>query len=62
MNELIIYSILLIALLAHLGMAMALYVKINRSKALSFHEKNKWRLKALLFPAYYWFVFKDLNG
>jgi hypothetical protein len=59
MTELIIYSILLIALLAHLGMAMALYVKINRSKALSFHEKNNWRLKALLLPVYYWFAFRN---
>ncbi len=62
MTELIIYSLLFIALLAHLVMAMALYGKIKRSKKLSFHQKNNWRLKALIFPAYYWFAFSKEHG
>ncbi|SHN20334.1 hypothetical protein SAMN04488057_11090 [Cyclobacterium lianum] len=58
MNELIIYSILLLMVLTHLILASLLYRKINRDKQLSFHEKNDWRLRALVFPAYYWFAYK----
>lgn len=58
MTELLIYSILLIAVLAHLGMTILMYKKINSNKTLSFHEKNQWRLRALVFPAYYWFAFQ----
>ncbi|WP_114747690.1 hypothetical protein [Pleomorphovibrio marinus] len=59
MTELILYSLLLLALLAHITFAMVFYRKINKNKTLSFREKNDWRLKALIFPAYYWFVFKN---
>lgn len=58
MTELIIYGILLIAVLAHLIFASLLYKKINADPNLGFHEKNDWRLKALIFPAYFWFAFK----
>ena len=58
MTELIIYSLLLLGVLAHLIFASLLYKKINADTHLDFHEKNEWRLKALIFPAYYWFAFK----
>ncbi|MBD3630409.1 hypothetical protein [Cyclobacterium sp.] len=58
MNELILYSVLLLLVLTHLVLASLLYRKINKNTRLSFHEKNDWRLKALIFPAYYWFQYK----
>ena len=58
MNELIIYSVLLFLVLSHLIMASLFYRQISKNKLLSFHEKNDWRLKALIFPAFYWFLFK----
>jgi hypothetical protein len=58
MTELIIYILLLIAILAHVILATMLYKRISKDQALSFHEKNNWRLKALTFPAYFWIAFK----
>nr|MBI1229065.1 hypothetical protein [Cytophagales bacterium] len=58
MTELFIYSVLLVGVLTHLIFAALLYKKINADPHLGFHEKNEWRLKALVFPAYFWFVFK----
>jgi hypothetical protein len=48
----------LLLVLAHLVMASLFYRQINKNPRLSFHEKNDWRLKALVFPAYYWFRYK----
>jgi hypothetical protein len=59
MIELIIYSLLLLAVLTHLIVASLLYKKINADQALDFQEKNNWRLKALIFPAYFWFTFRN---
>lgn len=58
MTELIIYSLLLLGVLAHLIFASLLYKKINADPHLGFQEKNDWRLKALIFPAYFLFAFK----
>lgn len=58
MIELILYSILFVAILAHLVLASVIYKKINADPSLSFHQKNQWRLRALIFPAYYWFAFR----
>ena len=58
MNELIIYSVLLFLVLSHLVMASLFYTQISKNERLSFHEKNAWRLKALIFPIGYWFLFK----
>jgi hypothetical protein len=60
MKELIVYSLLLFLVLAHLVMASLFYRHINNNKSLSFNEKNDWRLKALIFPAYYWICYKKL--
>tara|TARA_R110001592_G_scaffold363389_2_gene686988 strand:+ start:12561 stop:12764 length:204 start_codon:yes stop_codon:yes gene_type:complete len=58
MNELILYSVMLFLVLGHLLMASLFYRQISKNKFLSFHEKNDWRLKALIFPLGYWFLFK----
>ncbi|WP_162342470.1 hypothetical protein [Cyclobacterium salsum] len=58
MTELILYTAALLLVLAHLLMASLFYRHINNNPRLSFHEKNDWRLKALVFPAYYWFRYK----
>lgn len=58
MNELILYSAALLLVLVHLLMASLFYRHINNNPSLSFHEKNDWRLKALVFPAYFWFRYK----
>jgi len=58
MKELITYSILLLLVLAHLVMASLFYRHINKNEGLSFKEKNNWRLKALIFPALYWILYK----
>ncbi|WP_209332732.1 hypothetical protein [Lunatimonas salinarum] len=58
MTELIIYSVLLLAIIAHLVLASIMYKEINADTSLSFHEKNQWRLRALIFPAYFWFAFQ----
>lgn len=58
MTELLVHTILLIAVLAHLVLASVMYKKINADPSLSFHQKNQWRLRALIFPAYYWFAFR----
>ncbi|SEJ04218.1 hypothetical protein SAMN05192553_10288 [Cyclobacterium xiamenense] len=62
MNELIGYAVALLLVLAHLVMASLFYRHINKNPRLSFHEKNDWRLKALVFPAYYWFRYKREQG
>ncbi len=58
MTELILYAVALLLVLVHLLMASLFYRHINNNPRLSFHEKNDWRLKALVFPAYYWFRYK----
>ncbi len=54
MLELISYSVLLLALLAHAVAAWKMYGVINSDQSLNFKEKNDWKLKALIFPAYFW--------
>lgn len=58
MTELLIYSFLLLLLLGHLTFAFKMYRTIQKDQNLSFHEKNDWKLKALVFPAYFWFLYK----
>ncbi|MCC5937554.1 MAG: hypothetical protein JJU34_09740 [Lunatimonas sp.] len=58
MTELIVYSLLFLAIIAHLVLASIMYKRINAHPSLSFHEKNRWRLRALIFPAYFWFAFQ----
>lgn len=54
MSELIIYGILFLALIAHTLLAGKMYRSVHADKSLSLQEKNDWKLKALIFPGYFW--------
>ncbi len=58
MTELIIYAILFLAIFAHALMASMMYLRVHKDEQLSFNEKNSWKLKSLIFPAYYWGKYK----
>ena len=59
MKELIIYLVLLVAILGHLVVASKMYREVNADKGLTFKQKNDWKLKALLFPALFWFYYRQ---
>jgi hypothetical protein len=59
MGELIFYSILLIAALGHAVAAAKMYREVNADKGLTFKQKNDWKLKALIFPALFWFYYRQ---
>jgi hypothetical protein len=59
MTELIIYAILFALLLAHSIMASFFYGKVHRDESLNLQEKNIWKLKALIFPAYFYQKYKE---
>ena len=58
MIELVIYAIIFLALIGHVIMAFRMYMTVHQNKSLPMEEKNAWKLKALLFPAYYWPIYK----
>ena len=58
MKELIIYLVLLLAILGHLVVASKMYKEVNADKGSNFKQKNDWKLKALIFPALYWFYYR----
>jgi len=53
MTELIIYAFVFLLLIGHTLMAGSMYMKVHRNNSLPPEEKNSWKLKALIFPAYY---------
>lgn len=59
MKELIVYLVLLLAILGHLVVASKMYKEVNADKGLTFKQKNDWKLKALLFPALFWFYYRQ---
>jgi hypothetical protein len=59
MNELIIYSLLFLLLIMHTVMAGKMYRAVHADESLTFQEKNDWKLKALIFPAYFWRKYKN---
>jgi len=59
MNELVIYSILLLAALGHAVASAKMYKEVNADAGLTFKEKNDWKLKALIFPALFWFYYRQ---
>jgi hypothetical protein len=54
MTELIIYAILFLALIGHCLLAGKMYRAVHENQTLSVQEKNDWKLKALIFPVYFW--------
>lgn len=62
MKELVIYSVLLLAVLGHAFAAVRMYREVNGDQTLSFHEKNNWKLRALISPLIFWSYYrKDKN-
>lgn len=53
-----IYIILLMMLLGHLVMASKMFRKVQDDQSLTLKDKNEWKLKALIFPAYFWTKYK----
>ncbi|MCH6234131.1 hypothetical protein [Cognataquiflexum rubidum] len=62
MTELIIYAFLFLALIGHTLMASKMYRTVHADDSLSIKEKNDWKLKALVFPGYYFGRYKDRNN
>ena len=62
MDELIIYLIVFAALLGHCLLAGKMYRIVHANTNLSEKEKNDWKLKALVFPGFFWFKYKQLEG
>ncbi|KEO72050.1 hypothetical protein EL17_19240 [Anditalea andensis] len=58
MTELIIYAAIFLLLIAHTVMAGSMYMKVHQNKSLSLEEKNLWKLRALIFPAYYYTLYR----
>ncbi len=58
MSELILYAILFVLLIGHCLLAGKMYRAVHEDLSLSLQEKNAWKLKALIFPAYFWGQYK----
>jgi hypothetical protein len=58
MTELIIYALLFLMLIGHTLMASKMYRVVHADESLSLKEKNDWKLKALIFPGYFFGKFK----
>ena len=54
MTELIVYALLLLAVLGHGWAAARWYKKIHENTTLTFTQKNKLKLRALVFPLGLW--------
>ncbi len=59
MTELIIYAILFAALMGHCLFANKMYRAVHEDQSLKMKEKNDWKFKALLFPAYFYGKYKQ---
>ncbi|PZV86464.1 hypothetical protein CLV31_102364 [Algoriphagus aquaeductus] len=59
MNELVFYSLLLVAILGHLVAAAKMYKEVQADESLTFKEKNDWKLKSLVSPAWYWYYYRQ---
>ena len=61
MTELVVYAVVFLALIGHIVMAFRMYRAILINRTLPMNEKNAWKVKALVFPAYYWPLFKKIT-
>lgn len=59
MTELIIYAVLFAALMGHCLFANIMYWAVDKDQSLKLKEKNDWKFKALVFPAYFWGKYKQ---
>jgi len=56
MTELIVYTLLLVAVLRHGWAAASWYKKIHQNTELTFSQKNALKLRALVFPLSLWWA------
>ena len=56
MVELLVYSLLLVAVLGHGWAAARWYKKIHQNIQLTFSQKNALKLRALVFPVSLWWA------
>lgn len=59
MQELISYAVIFAALIGHCLFAGKMYRTVHADNSLSIKDKNDWKLKALIFPGYFWFRYKN---
>jgi hypothetical protein len=59
MTELIIYAVLFLVLIGHCLLAGKMYRAVHENQTLTIQEKNDWKLKALIFPAYFWTQYQN---
>ncbi len=58
MMELILYAGIFLLLIGHALLAGKMYRTVHEDESLSLKEKNDWKLKALIFPVYFWAQYK----
>jgi hypothetical protein len=58
MNELILYAVIFLVLIGHCLLAGKMYRAVHQDPSLSFKKKNDWKLKALIFPGFFWFQYQ----
>ena len=58
MTELIVYSLLFVAVMGHCLLANKMYKAVHLNQNLKIKEKNDWKLKALVFPGFFWFQYQ----
>jgi len=61
MNELILYLVAFVLLIGHCLLAGKMYQEVHTNQNLSISDKNNWKLKALVFPAYFYQKYKATN-
>jgi len=62
MTELIIYAIVFVVLIAHCLFAGKMYRTVHENSSLTLKEKNDWKLKALIFPVYFWGKYQKVKS
>jgi hypothetical protein len=62
MTELIIYAVIFVLLIGHCLMAGKMYRAVHANPSLTLHQKNDWKLKALIFPVYFWGKYKEVKS
>ncbi|WP_194973369.1 hypothetical protein [Aquiflexum lacus] len=58
MTELVIYAVLFLLLIGHTLLASKMYNAVHLNNSLDIREKNDWKLKALIFPLFFWGRYK----
>nr|WP_225586845.1 hypothetical protein [Algoriphagus sp. Y33] len=62
MTELIIYAAVFVLLTGHCLFAGRMYRAVHEDTGLTLAERNDWKLKALVFPVYFWGKYKREKG